>query len=510
MSKNIRVILFIILFPVGLYAHVVPAEGAILNYRLAGFKIPERKDAAKYVFHIARNRVTDESALKNEAFTHTTSSTNNCIVLLPSFGTAYCWMVTCYDKNGKEIYQSPIYSFNTGSISYIDTTQNGLLVMAKAQHHKDLLLMVDHMLVIYDLNGKPLWYMPQTHEIENRDVGIRDFKATADGTFTFITDKDAFEVNYNGEVIWKAPNDGKVSGAKTEWYHHEFTKLSNGHYMIAGTETIERRIPGKPSDYFNDNDTTVRKGNDGNYYKQIICGTLIEYDAAGKVVWSWRVSEHLDDKDFFWPKNVLAEPHNGNTHMNSFDFDEQHKLIYISFKKINQVITIAYPSGKIVDRIGETGAPAKEASPFYGQHACKMDKRTGDLYVFNNNHSDIEPVYKWQYDAEGYITSHVLVYRHTPQQGGALKKVWDFPCKFFNDKTLPQTTLRGGNVNVLDDGCLLINMGTTNAMAIVSKNKQMVWGAMPYITDANNQKQNMEPYRCSYLNTKDLAKFIFR
>jgi hypothetical protein len=403
-----------------------------------------------------------------------------------------------------------LYYFSTGKVPYADVDSNGLLVISAAKHHKDLYVMVDGVLVIYDMEGNPVWYMPGVPQVDKHDVTIRDFKPTPDGTFTFMAPKGCYEVNYDGKIIWQAPNDGKVSGSNTESYHHEFTKMANGHYMIAGAEALVKRIPGAWEKYFADGDSTVKKGDDGNYYKQITSGTLIEYDASGNVVWSWKASEHFNEADFFWPKNTLAKPYDGNTYMNAFDYDAANKVIYVSFKNINRILKIAYPSGGVLNSYGEKSGDAQHNSPFYGQHCCRVNPKTGDLYVYNNNHSDFEAISKGQIDAEGYIISHVVKYQQPANKGGTLKSTWDLGCKMVLDKKTEQVSVRGGSISILDDDCILVNMGTMNHMMIVSKNKELIWDAAPYCTDANHYKTAMIPYRCNYIQKKDLTKFVFR
>jgi hypothetical protein len=492
------------------YSQISPSSEATINYRMTGFEVPRIPNASKYTFHIAEGNITDEDILRKNAFTHSAVHQNTCIILLPSFGIAYSWLVSYTDKNGKEIGKTGLYHFSTGKVPYTDADLNGLLVITAAKHHKDLFVLVDGVLVIYDIEGYPIWYMPDVQQIEKRDVSIRDFKPTPDGTFTFMTIKGAYEVDYDGKIIWQAPNDGKVSGSSTESYHHEFTKMADGHYLVAGAEALVKRIPDTREKYFADDDTTVQKGIDGNYYKQITSGTLIEYDVSGKVVWSWKASEHFNDGDYFWPKSTLNKPYDGNTYMNAFEFDAVHKVIYVSFKNINRIIKISYPEGDVLNTYGEQSGDMQHRSPFYGQHSCRINPRTGGLYVYNNNHNDFEVISKGRIDADGYLISHVVKYQQPVDGNGILKANWDLGCKLVLDKTVEQVTIRGGSIAILDDDCILVNMGTMNHMMIINKNKELIWDAAPYLTDAKHQKIAMIPYRCNYIQKKDLSKFVFR
>jgi hypothetical protein len=511
MTKGLGIVLLVILLSQQLYGQIMPSDNVTLNYRIAGLSVPENTKASAYIFQIAKGNITDERNFQAAVFVNHKSSQSKDLTELPFWGKQYTWCVKYCDKTGKEIGNSGLHHFATGNLSYGDTSYAGLVILKQATEHKDMCLLTDGVLVIYDINGNPVWYMPDMPQIRKRDFTIRDFKATADGTFTFMTQDNAYEVDYNGKIIWQAPNDGKVSGVKNmEGYHHEFTKLANGHYMIAGSELINRTIPNKPTMYYADGDTTVKQGADGKYYKQLTSGTLIEYDASGSVIWSWRASEHFNDVDFFWPKVALDKPYDGNTYMNAFEIDESHKVIYISFKNINKIIKIAYPGGEILNSYGEMGNHIQHKSPFYGQHSCRINPRTGVLCVYNNNHNDFEPISQWQIDTLGYVTSHIVKYKQPTGKGSELQNTWDVGCRMIQDRDVPQVSIRGGSVVILDDDCVLANMGTMNQIMIINKNKQMVFDAVPYVTDETNRRTAMIPYRCNYMHRKDFGKFVFR
>lgn len=508
MLKPIGVILALLYLSVLSYGQIMPADNAVLNYRITGLAVSENINASSYVFQVAKGKILNEQLfVKAIVIRHKTNKPQD-VLELPNWGKDYTWRVVFEDKAGKEIGNSGLHHFQTGMLPYADTTKNGLMILRPAKDHKDLFILTDRTLVIYDMNGRPVWYMPDIPELKKRDVNIRDFKATADGTFTFLTQEDALETDYSGNVIWKAPNDGKVSGKSTEGYHHEFTKLGNGHYMVAGSEIIKREIPGSWEDYFAEGDKSVSKGTDGKYYKEFTCSTLIEYDATGKVVWTWRTAEHMNDDDFFWYKSPLVQPFDGNPYMNGFDFDEQNKQIYISYKNINRIIKIAYPGGEVLNSYGGKGGKGDHYSVFYGQHACRVNKRTNELYVFNNNHSDFVPATNWETDEKGLLTSHIVKYKQPPGKNNSLIRNWDVGMRLSEDRNAQQTAIRGGSVSILDDDCVLINMGTLNLMLIIDKQKQKIWEAVPYTTEGG-KRAPLLPYRCSYMYRKDIEKFVF-
>ncbi len=506
MFRSLGVVLSFILLSFVLYGQTMPAEYAVLNCRIVGFSVPVNTLVSSYQFQVARGDVSNEQVFAKALFVKHKTNKPADVIEVPLWGKKYTWRAIGYDKSGKEISNTGLHHFETGILPYVDSTKNGLMIIKRATDHKDFLVLVDRTLVMYDMEGKPVWYMPDMPEIKKRDISIRDFKATADGTFTFLAQDEALEVDYSGKIVWKAPNDGKVSGKSTEGYHHEFTKLSNGHYMVAGSEIVKKRIPGPREDYFADDDKSVTKGADGYYYKEFTCGTLIEYDMSGNVLWTWRAVEHFNDEDFFWKKDGLTKPYECNPYMNGFDFDESNNVIYISYKNISRIMKIAYPGGEVLNSYGGKGGNTTHSNIFYGQHSCRINKRTNELYIYNNNHSDYLPVTNAQFDADGYLLSHIVKYKQPPGNNNNLIKNWDMGLRLDDDKHTQQISVRGGSVSIIDDDCVLVNTGTLNLLMIVDKNKQKLWEAVPYTTEGN-RRAPLLPYRISYIQRKDLEKY---
>ncbi len=509
MFKPIGVVLSFMFLSLVLRGQILPADNALLNHRIVGFSVPENSNAGSYVFQIAKGNISNEQLFVKAIVTKHKTTTSKDIIEVPNWGNHYTWRAVFYNKAGQEIGSTPMHHFETGMPSYVDSTKNGLTVFTHPKDHGDVLVLVDRTLNIYDLKGKPVWYMPDIPELKRRDVNIRDFKATADGTFTFMIQEDAVEVDYYGRIVWKAPNDGKVSGRSSEGYHHEFTKLSNGHYMVAGSEIIKRLIPGNKDDYFAETDKSISKGSDGRYYKEFTVSTLIEYDAAGNVLWTWRTAEHLTDDDFFWDKTELVQPFDSNPYMNGFEFDETNKVIYISYKNINRILKISYPDGEVLNNYGDKGGKSNHFSHFYGQHSCRLNRRTNELYVYNNNHSDYIQPSNWLVDEGGFITSHVVKYKMPPGRNDNLIKNWDVSLRLSEDKSAQQVSIRCGSVSILEDDCVLVNMGTLNMLMIVDKQKKRIWEAIPYTTE-EGRKAPLLPYRSSFMYKKDIEKFVFK
>lgn len=493
-----RILPFIIccLLSAAVYSQIRPGEGDILNYRLTGFSVPANDKAVAYHFEVSEYEILNNV----ETFINITrqQSDSNCtIIMLPSFGKQYAWRVTYINQKGKVLKTTPYYHFSTGTYVTIDSSKYRMLVIDTATHHDDIFIISDNISVIYDLKGNPVWYLPDVELLKQKDMQLRCLKPTKDGTFTAVSDLEAFELDYNGKIVWQAPNDGKVSGNAKESYHHEFTKLDNGHYMVAGFQSTMEKIPAdyklKPGMI---QPGIIEERSDG-LYRKTKSDNLIEYDKNKNVVWKWKSLEHFELKDFF---RRSAKGINIEMHMNAFWFDQQNNVIYISFRNNNEIVKIEYPSGKILNKYGSNTDINDKGNNrlFYGQH--NIIAANNRLYLFNNNsYNHIrtgEPEHK---------ISHISVFEELP--GGKLKNVWDFPCNI--DTYADAYGVGGGSISLLDDGCILAGTGSASRAFIVSPEKKIVWNAVLQAVEGTNWTP-LGPYRVNYITRKDLEKFIFR
>ncbi len=477
-------------------AQTIPGEGDVINYRLAGFSVPSETRAVRYIFEVRPYITGDDGAVFKDSITHQSDS-NRTIIMLPSFDQQYAWRVTYIDKKGKNIKTTQSHHFRTGKYVTIDSSKYRLRIIDSATHHEDVFIIVDNISVIYDMNGNPIWYLPDVPLFKKKDMQLRCLKPTADGTFTAVSDLEAFELDYNGRIVWQAPNDGKVSGNAKESYHHEFTKLSNGHYMVAGFQSTMEKAPAdyklKPGML---QPGRIEQRNDG-IYRQTKSDNLIEYDKYKNVVWSWKSIDHLDIGDFFRrsTKGVNIE-----MHMNAFYFDTNNNVIYISYRNSSEIIKIEYPSGKILHRYGHLSEDGNNGKLFYGQHNI-IKGPDGQLYLFNNNASNHIRV-----DPSPHKISHVSVLQEQTNSS-ILKQTWDFPCDI--DTNAEWYGTGGGSVALLPDGCILTGTGSASRTFIVSHGKKIIWNAVAQFFDGEKWLP-VGPYRVNYITRNELEKFIFK
>src|ERR1035437_8059620 len=223
---KILIVLFLFIMPLQLKSQILPKEGSMLNYRIIGFSFPPEPRIYKYTVEIAVGYCNTVDSFVKNITRSTDSKSNKIIAEVPSFGSQYTWRVV---YTGKKKTESAMYHFSTRMNAHIDTTMLRLRILQPAApQYKDDYVAVDGGGVLYDMNGRPVWYIPDTNGFGGN---VANLQFTPQGTVTFIY-RDAYEINYNGDILWKTPNKGIMSGdtAHGELYHHEFTKLSNGHF----------------------------------------------------------------------------------------------------------------------------------------------------------------------------------------------------------------------------------------------------------------------------------------
>lgn len=488
MRFHLSIILFSILIPCLSKAQVFPLDSSVLNYRIIGFSAEtETRQHDRYKWEIAPGNFASESSFNKNITQSFESKESRLVAEVPDWGADYTWRYTTIVKN--KATASPLFHFRTGNVPSVDTAQVRLRILHAATAHKDAYIFIDDSKTLYDLNGRAVWYLPKVNGIP---IIPRDIKVSPAHTITLLFDPP-YEVNYNGEVLWKGPPEGKVSGDNTEHYHHVFTRLHSGHYMVMGQDSVAWRPAGLKS---------VDKRND-SFAAKTQFGTLIEYDERGNVVWSWHSSGYFVHSDL--NEYPFAGKKTVDVHENSFFFDEADGIIYVGFKNISRILKIKYPEGTVVSTYGRNydSTDGAEWDKLYcGQHAVKLSQ-DGHLFLFNNNSCD--PL--------GFPT--VAVFKEPGEQGGRLEKVWEFNCSVqgaTNKKNAGFDFSSGGNVLELPGGDFFVSMSSSyGKMFIVNHDKQVLWSALPERWEkTSNRWQSTSEYRASIIPSRaELEQLIW-
>jgi hypothetical protein len=496
--KKLLSILFLLVYG-SATAQVTPEEGSLLHYRLIGFSVAKTQYTGSAKLEIAQGIFYNEDSFAKNIIISKKISGNRIIAEVPFFSEAYTWRFVSAQKSPvlNKLYHFSTYVTDTNRLN----TQ--LRIITPAALFKDAYIFLDETRTLYDMNGQPVWRLPFIDEIHAGRVPVRDMKITPQGTITFVVEgKEALEIDYNGTVLWKGPNTGEVSNVESENYHHELTRLNNGHYMVLGSAPHKwqsdfrspdsLRAPRKPIDTSSPN----KRKNPGLPF-----GTIIEYDETGKVTWFWKSAEYFSKSDL---RHYRYE--NGrrmmDVHLNSFYFDENAQAIYASFKNISRIVKIKYPEGTVLNEYGEIyrpGMPEKGNNMFCYQHACKV---TADrqLCLFNNNscHPECSP--------------EIVVIQEPQNANEKAAITWTYDCPVEPLTTKLSGTAQGkgsgtsgGNVMELPGGHFFASLcAPYGLLFIVNKDKQVVWSAQAERWNPTENAYRAYPqYRASIISSKE-------
>ena len=488
------VALALFIMPHLLWAQIFPGENSKLHYRLIGFSFPANTGDIDYRLEVALGNHNAEDSFRKNVFVNYTGNTNKIIAEVPYFGNDYTWRLTSTNKNVTES-KSPFHHFSTSIIPDMDTNNTRVRITKNAGKYKDALVLLDGNRAMYDMKGHPVWYLPTIDGMNNTQLrDVRDMKLSTQGTITFLLNNVGYEINYNGDILWKAPDNGLVSHDKRENYHHEFTRLTNGHYIILGIEYPLWKLPtNADSNLLLDVNTRYDSVNKA-YYQKLEFGTIIEYDEKGNVLWSWRSSKYFQESDL--KDNINAIGKFKDMHENSFYFDERSKEFLVSFRNISRILKVRYPDGDVIATYGNIYMPGGTMelgnNLFCNQHGLKRTKRD-HILLFNNNCCNKEETPK-------------IIMMKERSSGWGLKKEWEYSCVLEDFSLKRHLQFRsGGNVIELPDNSIFTSLSTDlySNIFIVTKHKKIRWSAMP--EKWNQVETKWEPvfqYRASIITNQ--------
>lgn len=488
----------------GLFAQVFPKENDTLNYRIIGFTFSEQPKASDYTIEVAQGTFNSPDSFKKNIIRSFHSKSGRVIAEVPSFGSSYTWRVST-TQNGKLTSGKTMYHFFTGSSLFVDTNHIRVSISVKSQKYKDAYYFMDGSRALYNMRGEPVWYLPELVGELRGNTMIRDMKLSPKGTITFLAEGDAYEINYSCDILWKGSGGKKQNSDSMEGYHHELTRLSNGHYMVLGFEAMVRSRA-RQRDSLSQRgrrDTVAMRAN--AMLKKMRYGTIQEYDEANRLVWSWNAAKYFESQDMSVYNKFNGTPEY-DIHENSFYFDEEHKVIYVGFRNVSQVLKISYPSGEVLQAYGKvTSDNAGGPNLFCGQHSCKR-AADGLLYLFNNGCSLAAP-------------PRVTMFKEPETDKDTLAKVWEFECPVTRFKNVPQSMPNrrvvfssGGSINELPDGSFLVSTCSPySKVFIVGRNKEILWSCEPEKWNgAKNEWVPLQQYRTFMIaDPKDLTNLIW-
>jgi hypothetical protein len=420
-------------------SEIIPAPNATLYQIHVMFEHPAVSDAAFYDLRIYEV-VGRDSLLKIQL----RDSNNVTPVTKLEFGKSYEWFYTAFRKTGKPIFRSPMYTFSVASCPAdlrIRVTHND------STAHNGGLISFDYHGMIADRRGNPVWFLPSVAGNDySRNDKVRDLRITHASTCTFITQRNAFEITYDGRVLWRGPKAGKNTEAYIETLHHGVERLSNGNMLTAGNHTMFIPVPG---------DTANAKSE---------FGVLAEYTRTGRLVWKWDSYNYISPLDYRFVKTGESEWIVAS-HLNAFRAGESDSIMYAGFRDLDRIVKINRNNGSVLASWGKklkSGEAHSGDNFFHAQHDVTL-LRDGNIAVFNND----------SVSKDGVVSSVVIFSPAAPGEESGL--IWKFNCDF--DGANDGRSEKCGSVDEQPNGNLLVNFGTINRCVEISRDKVIVWNA---------------------------------
>jgi len=422
------------------------------------FEYPKVTGAGVYELQLIGDTIGANFA---KPFVRQNDSSTATLVKGLKFGKKYQWRYAGLVKGQTPVWKGP-YKFEIRDIDSSGRGKFKVTVLRNDSNRQAGGLIVADIYSIIDRNGEPVWFLPKVKEIS--DGLLRDLRITQAGTVTFLTGlpyANAYECDLQGNILWKAPDDGKVSGDTSEFYHHEFQRLANGNFIIAGNKFVWKKIPDWFIGKLNEPDvapgatklldtskqmTEINRSINGRIFTKVQFGTIIEYNRKGEVVWSWNSELYFIDSDIFrlsfQSEGKFYPIIERDAHLNAFAVDAQNEFVYAGFKNINRLVKIERRTGKVVT-VWDADFLAQPDGAFYHQHGTSLMANGGLLIFDNSNPSAAKKASK-------------VVALKQPGASSPPAVAFSYPCEF--DSAFVKSD-KGGNADELPNKNLLVCMG---------------------------------------------------
>jgi hypothetical protein len=494
MTKSPGILWLLIVFlnsPV--FAGVEPADHSVLNHTDVYFEEEFVRGAVSYEIFIFQDSVhQDRHANIYAAKNHLPAFWFNQL----QWATAYGWYVVALDSGRHEISRSKNHAFRLQEISFLGFDKAKVEIRRNlADKHAGGLISIDYTRSIYNRSGEAVWTIPANDSIMDKRIQVRDLKVTKDNTITFLTGKAPLEVDFEGNVLWAAPYPLIIKD-DTVTYHHEFQKTSRNTYMVLVFRREYRKVLGNLSPEIFEKESELKTIN-GVLHKKTMMSVLLEFDAKGRIIWSWDSNSYVTDADLNHKKNQNGAP-NFATHANAFSENKEGTKVYVGFRDLNRIVRIDKKTKRVEASYGEkypSGHGQLARNAFRRQHGAQVtDHHT--ILVFNNN-SNI---------AGGGIASVVELSEKISPRDSAV--AWKLEMNF---DSIKGKSVSGGNVVELPNKNLLVCAGTFNRIIEVTRKKEIVWDAFVQSRSRGDSAWQIAPqYRCNWTPLLRQYRFLAR
>lgn len=411
-----------------------PEPGSVLNHTQVMFEYPEVAKAVNYrLVVIELTFFTGKPDTIRKVVVTQNDATTATLVNGLKFSRFYEWYYKATDAAGKEIFRSPKKKFSIAYSAYAEKTKNRVTIKKTYEKAQGLVSM-DYLHAITDRAGNVVWVVPDIPNTFSESHLIRDIRVSPQGTVTFLSQQNVYELSVDGKIRWKGTEMDK---SVSENYHHDFRRLPSGNYMVLGNETRPGRNP------LTNDTATVRYG------------TITEYGFFGKPVWTWSAKSYFTDQDFFSARDEQGKT-GGGLHLNAFSVDATGEFVYAGFRNMNCILKIEKKTGTVV---------ADYRGGFWHQHDANV-LPDGSIAIFNND-SILDPA----------VCSSAMIITPGADQKAPPVVTWKFECR--NIAGSDGKSAKMGSVELLPNGNYLINTGNIASVVEVAQNKTTLWEARP-------------------------------
>ena len=443
------------------YAQNSPTQNANFNYTYIPFEWDAVKNASSYILYIR------ETVSSKIIFSKKININVFLVKDILQFGKKYEWQVESIVGTKRNNYTNWIpFSINANTNLDKKHLQFNVTTAKKNAFQNDILF-IEHLGIAINRKGNPVWFLAKDESVVLDDKTYRSMQMNDDGNITFLTSSNAYETDLQGNLLWQAPKEGILNIGSQEEYHHHFAKMPFGSYMCTSYAYVKQaHLKNK------DKQVTVRYN------------TLLEFDKNGNLVWSWNEKDHTDPKIIF--ENSTGDEDNwAGTHMNGFAFSALDNSMFLSYRNSSQVQKIDYLTGKLL--YTWSGQPSKFNNPaftFFNQHGPSVTA-DGNIIIYNNN------IQNFKNDTAIYPTIQIVQNVGKNKEGMLL---WEYVCKWAEKKKGIQSK-EGFAIELLNKN-ILVNMGGTERIFEITKNKEIVWDCNFKKLDKDSNFVPFANYRC--------------
>ncbi|MBD3638461.1 MAG: aryl-sulfate sulfotransferase [Crocinitomicaceae bacterium] len=424
-----------------------PAANDTLTFSDVLFEFPYDSRFNNYVIEV-------EDLSKNKGHFRYETKANKVRVSTLLYNTDYRWRFSPINDANKPIVWSDFIPFRVRIPNNINPDHYSYDGAWRSREDKRVsILLMDYGMCGVNRAGKVLYYIPEIEGVLSAGQ-MRDLKLTNNGTFTALIDSSAYEFDLLGRVLFKAPDNGDVNGESSEYYHHEFTKLPNGNYLVLGNDHVTVQAPDQSS-------------------MEIEFATVIEYDSRGRVVWSWNSKDYFSQADLFYPRGAKR---GGSVSLHANACTTNGKYVFVGFRDISRIITIDKKSKKVVASYGGKGVfnePHSATGFFRRQHDATL-LSDGNLAVVNND-SVMDPD----------VVSSLVVFSPIKKRKDVSEKIMDF--KFNFDTLTDGKSVKTGNLQELSNGNIFVNMGSLNRCIELTRTGDVIYSMFMTYYDTNHR-----------------------